>query len=134
MSDMNNLSIVGRLTADPELKYTNNGKSVCSFGIANNQKFGEKENISFFNCVAWGKTGETISKYCKKGHRVGLTGQIVQDRWESEGQKKSVVKINVSGFMFLQDKKDEPRNVLDGEEVDSAPQITENPFDDGVPF
>ena len=76
---MNIVAMVGRLTADPELKQTQNNISVCSFSIAVNRKFtdanGERK-ADFINCVAWRSTAEFICKYFSKGRNIGLNGSI----------------------------------------------------------
>jgi single-strand DNA-binding protein len=98
MKDVNSLTIIGRLTRDPELK--NVGEhSLCNFSIANNG-FKEKE-VNFFDVVAWGKIGELVEKYCEKGKQVCITGEIVQERWEKDGQNRSAVKIKANTVQFL---------------------------------
>jgi single-strand DNA-binding protein len=105
-SDLNKAIIIGRLTRDPELRYTQGGTSVCSFSIANNRTYvsaGEKkETVSYFNCVAWAKTGEVIAEYCKKGQRIGIEGRLQQRSWDDqEGKKRQTVEIVVDNFQFL---------------------------------
>ena len=138
-NDMNKIILIGRLTKNPELKYTSGGTSVCGFSIANNKTFtkdGEKkEQVSFFNCVAWAKTGEVIAEYCKKGNRVAIDGRLQQRSWEnSEGKKIYAVEIVVDNIQFLQQKEERAEN--QHREVSSAPPQTENsPFsDDDIPF
>jgi single-strand DNA-binding protein len=132
---MNSINIIGNLTADPELKYTASGTELCSFSIAHNKvykKDGEKvEQVYFFNCEAWSGIAKTITEYFKKGHKIGITGELKQDRWETEsGEKRQTVKIVVRGIDFLT-----PKNST-GESADnnSAP-IPQSPFsDDDIPF
>jgi single-strand DNA-binding protein len=105
-SDLNKAILIGRLTRDPELRYTQSGTSVCSFSIANNRTYvagGEKkETVSYFNCVAWAKTGEVIAEYCKKGQRIGIEGRLQQRSWDDqEGKKRQTVEIVVDNFQFL---------------------------------
>ncbi len=141
-SDLNKIMLIGRLVKDPELRYTQNGTSVSSFSIANNRTYvsgGErKEFVSFFNCVAWGKLGELIVQYCKKGHRLGIEGRLQQRSWEDqEGKKRSTVEIVVDNCQFLTPKEA-------GESMDAGPapdfssaqnEIDNNPFsDDDIPF
>jgi len=137
MSDLNKTIIIGRLTKDPELKHTPNGTSVASFSIANNRTYvsdGEKKEIvSFINCVAWGKTGEVITEYCKKGHRIGIEGKLQQRSWEAQdGSKRSAVEIVIDNFQFLEPKQSEHGL---GAPVSSAPPQTDiNPFADDEAF
>lgn len=105
-NDHNVLSIKGRLAKDPELKYTQGGTAVASFSLANNYTTGKDQNrkdcVSFFNCVAWGKTGENIAQYFKKGNRILIDGKIQQRSWEDQnGGKRSTVEIVVEKFDFL---------------------------------
>ena len=99
--------ITGNLTRDPELRTTPNGASVCSFSVAVNRVYrdsnGEqKEDVSFIDCSAWGKLGEMISQYAKKGSGVLVSGRLDQRSWEDKtsGQKRSRVEIVVEDFNF----------------------------------
>jgi single-strand DNA-binding protein len=105
-NDLNKAILVGRLTKDPELRYTQSGTAVCSFSIANNRTYvtgGEKkEQVSYFNCVAWAKAGEIIAEYCKKGNRIGIEGRLQQRSWDDqEGKRRYTVEIVVDNFQFL---------------------------------
>ena len=75
---MNSVNLVGRLTRDPEIKYTNNGASIARFSIAVDRRFAKEgeQTADFINCVAFGKTAEFIEKYFHKGNRIGLGGRI----------------------------------------------------------
>ena len=99
--------IVGNLTRDPELRSTPGGASVCSFSVAVNRVFrdssgSQKEDVSFIDCSAWGKLGEMISQYAKKGSGVLVSGRLSQRTWEDKnsGQKRSRVEIVVEDFNF----------------------------------
>ena len=99
--------ITGNLTRDPELRTTPNGASVCSFSVAVNRVYkdasGEqKEDVSFIDCSAWGKLGEMISQYAKKGTGVLVSGRLDQRSWEDKttGSKRSRVEIVVEDFNF----------------------------------
>lgn len=105
---MNNLNVVlveGNLTRDPELKYLTSGTAVANFSIAVNRswkKDGEWVNeASFFDVVAWGKLGEVVAEYLKKGRGVRVVGSLKQDRWEQDGAKRSRVKIQAERVEFL---------------------------------
>ena len=100
--------ITGNLTRDPELRSTPNGASVCSFSVAVNRTYrdasGEqKEDVSFIDCSAWGKLGEMISQYAKKGTGVLVSGRLDQRSWEDKttGSKRSRVEIVVEDFNFI---------------------------------
>lgn len=99
--------ITGNLTRDPESRTTPNGANVCSFSVAVNRVYrdsnGEqKEDVSFIDCSAWGKLGEMIAQYAKKGSGVLVSGRLDQRSWEDKttGQKRSRVEIVVEDFNF----------------------------------
>ena len=100
--------LTGNLTRDPELRSTPNGASVCSFTVAVNRVFrdssgNQQEDVSFIDCSAWGKLGEMISQYAKKGTSVLVSGRLDQRSWEDKtsGQKRSRVEVVVEDFNFL---------------------------------
>ena len=145
-SDINRIILIGRLVKDPELRYTQNGTSVSSFSIANNRTYvsgGEKkEFVSFFNCVAWGKLGELIVQYCKKGQRIGIEGRLQQRSWEDQdGKKRSAVEVVVENVQFLTSREgsfESQEVVQSAAPIENFPGTTEmndNPFsDDDIPF
>ena len=97
---VNNVSILGNLTRDPELRFTPNGTPVAGFGIAVNRRYQDKqsgewvEDTSFFNITAWFKLAENCAESLSKGDRVLVTGRLSQRSWEDKnGQKRSVVEI-----------------------------------------
>ena len=108
-NDINRVFMIGRLTKEPDLRYTQGGTSVTSFSIANNRSYTaqneKKDQTSFFSCVAWGKMGEVIAQHCKKGHRIGIEGRLQQRSWQDQsGQKRNTVEIVVENFQFLEGK------------------------------
>jgi single-strand DNA-binding protein len=113
MSGYSRVIVMGNLTRDPELKYTPSGMAICEFTVAVNnswtRKTGEKvEEVFFFDCQAWAKTGEIIAEHFKKGKPIFVDGQLRQERWEdASGSKKSRVRINVERFQFIGGKRDD---------------------------
>ena len=99
--------IVGNLTRDPELRSTPSGAQVCSFTVAVNRNYKDgsgnnQEQVSFLDCSAWGRSGEVIAQYAKKGSGILVSGRIEQRSWEDkEGQKRSRVEIVVEDFNFI---------------------------------
>ncbi len=98
MASENNVTLVGNLTRDPELRFTQSGRGVASFGLAVNRRYqmnGEwQEETSFFNVVAWGDLGENASASLNKGSRIVVTGRLQQREYETrEGEKRTVVEI-----------------------------------------
>lgn len=99
---MNKAALIGRMTADPELKSTQSGKSVCSFTVAVDRQ-GKDAGADFLSCVAWEKTAEVICKYFRKGSKIGLTGRITTRNWEDkDGHKRKETEIMVEGFDFCE--------------------------------
>lgn len=105
MADINRVILVGRLTRDAELKYTSGGSPVAKFGIAINRrrKVGDQweEEANFFDVVVWGRVAEALNQYLVRGKQVGIEGELRQDRWEQDGQKRSRVEIVASNIMLL---------------------------------
>jgi len=152
-NDLNNCFLVGRLVRDPELRYTPNNVSVASFSIANNRSFvtgGEKrEQVSYFDCVAFGKLGDIISQYARKGKLIGITGRLQQRSWDDQdGKKRSKVEIIVENFQFLDSRGSEQHSQegtpasaaasyadYDSQVPSMSREIDNNPYgDDDVPF
>ena len=102
---MNKVQILGTITRDIDLQYAPSGTAIAKLGIAVNKRYtsnGEKkEEVSYFNCVAFGKTGENINQYFQKGSRILISGELKEDRWEKDGQKQSRVSILIDGFDFI---------------------------------
>ena len=108
MSDLNSVSLVGRLVRDPELRYTPQGAPVCEFTLASNRRFAKKDGekadeVVFVDVVVWNRLAEISAEYLKKGRQVGLVGQIIQDRWEDKesGKKRSKIRIQAQILQFL---------------------------------
>lgn len=105
---MNKAILVGRLTADPELKATTSGVSVCSFTVAVNRRFaraGEERKADFINCVAWRQTAEFICNYFAKGRMIGLVGTIQTRDWtDNEGKKRYATEVIVDEAYFTESK------------------------------
>lgn len=101
MSDINSITLTGRLVRDPENKQFDSGKNACKFSIANSRKYAGKEETSFFNCVAFGKLGEITAQYRKKGDQIAVSGRISQRTWDSPEGKKSVYEVIVGDVSFI---------------------------------
>ena len=103
MQDTNLTILIGRITADPELKHTESGKAVTSFQLAVN---GFKDDVSFIPVTAWNKTAELICQYVKKGNRIAIEGRINQRSYEhKDGGKRSIVEVVANQVQFLESKK-----------------------------
>lgn len=110
MPNLNKVFLMGNLTRDVELKSTASNQSVAQIGLAVNRRWrtpeGEdREEVTFVDCEAWGRTAETLAKYLSKGRPVFIEGRLKLDQWEDkEGGKRSKLKIVVEGFQFIDSK------------------------------
>lgn len=103
---INNVVLVGRLTKDPDLRYTANGTGVASFTLAVNRNFtnqsGERE-ADFINCVIWRKPAETLANYARKGTLLGVTGRIQTRSYDNQqGQRVYVTEVVADNFQLLE--------------------------------
>lgn len=102
---MNNISLVGRLTKDPELRTTPNGVAVATFDIAVSRP-NTKDKTDFIHIVAWRGTGEFVSKYFRKGNFIGVTGMLTtRDYTDKDGNKRVVYEVVATTAHFTADKK-----------------------------
>ena len=101
--DINSVTLAGRITKDPEIKYTQNNTAYCNFSIAvGDGKRGDKEVTYFIGVTAWAKQAENMSQYVKKGDMIGITGKINQDSWtDQQGNKQSKTYVNATLVHFL---------------------------------
>ena len=124
---MNRSVIVGRLTKDVDLRYTQNGKAVGNFVLAVNRPFRNQQtndyDADFINCVAWGKQAENLAQYMKKGSQVGVDGRIQTRTYEDkDGKTVYVTEVVADNIQFLESKKSNNQN--------NEPQQQENnPFE-----
>ena len=107
---MNKVILIGRLTKDVEVRYTQSSNTlVASFSLAVNRRFvkqGEERQADFVNIVAWGKTGEFCQKHFSKGQQIGVIGRIQTRTWNDEqGQKHYVTEVIAEEVYFAGDKK-----------------------------
>jgi single-strand DNA-binding protein len=148
MASLNKVFLIGNLTRDPELRMTPKGTAICTFGLAVNRQFrdeagGTREETTFVDLEAWGKTGELVSKYLTKGSPAMVEGRLRFDSWESKtGEKRNKLKVVVDNVQFLSSRGE------GGSQESSAPErrqstpqreapATEPPgndVDDDVPF
>lgn len=104
---LNNVQIMGRLVANPELRHTAKETAVASFRIAVDRDFGEKQT-DFFDVVAWRKTGEFVSKYFAKGDPILIQGRLASRDWEDKnGNKRKSIEIVADNIYFCGGKKKE---------------------------
>lgn len=103
--NINEVIEIGRLVRDPDLKYATNGSAIMDFSIAVNhrKKQGQDtEDVSYFNCKAFGKLAESLKPYMQKGKQVGIAGYLKQERWTTQdGTKRDRVVINCDEIELL---------------------------------
>ena len=121
---LNNISLIGRLTADPELRTTPTGSSVISFCLAVQRDYvkqGEERQADFIDCVAWNQTAEIINRFMHKGSSLAVTGRLQTRTYEDrEGNKRKVSEVNVQNVSFI-DKKSEPMDEPIASDDDDLP-------------
>lgn len=131
---MNCVNLIGRLTKDPDIKYTQtNNTAIANFTLAVNRRFTKEgqPTADFINIVAWGKTGEFCSKYFQKGMQVAIQGRIQTRTWDDDqGQKHYATEV-IAEQCFFADSKRESQNDLQFE--NSAP-ATNNFDNEPLPF
>jgi len=123
---LNQVTLMGNLTRDPELRQTPNGSSVCSFSLALNRSYrdanGEwQEATDYVDIVAWGPLGERVSQYLNKGRRCLVQGRLQSRSWEQDGQKRSKVEVLANDVTFLDGRSD---NNGDNAADDETPPAT----------
>lgn len=113
MSTINKVHLIGRLTRDPELRYTKNNTPVANYTIAINNGYGEKEKTDYINISTWGKSGEFVSKYFKKGQAIAITGRLNNNNYEDkDGNKRYTTEVITEDIEFVGNKKEETKQVF----------------------
>lgn len=137
--NMNQVTLTGNLTVDPELRESSKGLAVVKCAIAVNQSFrdgsGEyKGEVSFFDLVIFGKTGEAFAKFHKKGNPVMVSGRIKQNSWldENTGKNRSKVEVVVEKWFFNNLRNDEVAKPV--AQPSASPAASPIDLDDDVPF
>ena len=128
--NVNRILMAGRLTANPELRYTPSSKAVCNLSVATNETFkdgaGEiREEVCFVTCVLWGKQAELAAESFHKGDPIFFEGRLKLETWEKDGQKRSRHVIRIDKFNFVETKRAD------------KPAETPEPayeFEDDIPF
>ena len=109
---LNHITIMGRLTRDPELRRTGSGIAVASFTVAVDRDFGNREGgereTDFIDCVAWRQTGEFVSKYFTKGRMIVVSGRLQIRNWtDKDGNKRRTAEVVADNCYFGDSKRDE---------------------------
>lgn len=125
--DLNNITIVGRTTADIELKTTTSGKNVANFTLASN---GWNDSTNFIDCVSWNKTAEILAQYATKGKQLAITGRLETRSYEDKGgNKRKATEVVVNDVQLLGGKTDAPQKETVLEDISDEPISLES-----IPF
>ncbi len=132
MPDFNTVIIAGRLTQEPDCRYTTNGTAITEINLAVNRRAGEKNETLFISCVCFGKTAENVRRYMQKGSSILISGFLRQESWTTrDGAKRSTIKVVCDTVQFLDRRPDNPpvnpppyRNCAPTPEQPDLPQQT----------
>ena len=136
---MNKVILIGRLTKEPEVRYTQSSNTLlANFNLAVNRRFvkeGDERQADFITIVAWNKIGEFCSKYFKKGQQVAVVGRIQNRTWEDDnGQKHYTTEVIAEEAYFADSKKETNSESLPFGEFSSTPTVGFDPSSDDLPF
>jgi len=111
MGNLNRVMLIGRLGKDPEVRYTQNGQPVCSFSMATTERYkvGEdwQERTEWHNIVFFGKRGETLAQYVKKGHQLYIEGRLQTRKWQDRnGNDRYTTEVVARDFQFLEGRRE----------------------------
>lgn len=120
MASYNKVVLMGNATRDPEVRQTNSGKTVANLTLAVNKKTGGEETVAFVDVTLWERTAEIAQQYITKGSNLLIEGELVQDNWEQDGQKRSKLKVNAHRMVMVGKKEAEP--------VAAAARADDSPF------
>ena len=144
MASYNCVTLIGNLSRDPELKFTARGKAICNIGVATNREFknpttGELvKEVTFVDCKAFGKQGETMAKYLAKGSSVFIQGRLHLESWEDKqtGAKRSKMTVVVETFQFIGERKTANQPARQTTPTSPQPSQTEgqDAGEDDIPF
>ena len=130
---INTVTLVGRLTKDPELRYTQTGKGVATFTLAVTRPFKNQNGdyeADFINCQTWGKAAENLANYMRKGSKVGVVGRIQTRNYENnQGQKVYVTEVVAEQVTFIESKNEQPKQQQSQEPIGEPVDIQ-----DDLPF
>lgn len=132
---MNKVILIGNLTKEPEMRYTQNGTAVCTFTVAVSRRYASKDGnreTDFFPVVAWNKLGEICGAYLSKGHKAAVVGELQTRSYEAkDGTKRYITEIMAEQVDFLTPRNDRQQNAAQATpEVDGFTEIC----DENLPF
>jgi single-strand DNA-binding protein len=127
---MNHIVLIGRLTRDPELRYTPNGVAVANFDLAVNRPGSKEKEVDFIRIIAWQKTAENCANYLKKGRQVAIEGRLqIRSYDDKDGQKKQITEVVANHVEFLGGSKEEkPQDQSQRQQNDEPINLDNLPF------
>lgn len=131
---LNSVIIMGRLTADPELRTTTSGLSVTSFTVAvdRNYKSGDERQTDFINCVAWRQTADFVTRFFKKGQMIAVQGSLqVRNYEDKNGNKRTAYDVVADNVSFCGSKSESGNNNFGAPRQESAPAVSYQSADAG---
>jgi single-strand DNA-binding protein len=141
---LNRVQVLGNITKNPELKSLPSGQKVCSFSIATNETYkdregNKKEKVEYHNIVAWGITAQNIAKYMSKGSQIYVEGKLQTRSWEAEGKKLYRTEIMANNVQFGNNKNASPKEEVSEEKEEDITGGYEGELDseinpDDIPF
>ena len=126
MTDLNKFTATGRVTVNAELKYTSGGTACTTFSIAVNKSYKQNnewvQKAHFFNCVIWGKYGESMHKYLIKGKQIAIEAELNHNPWTDKNENKhNDVVLNIQNIVLLSDPKNKTQTASENEQPDEIP-------------
>lgn len=136
---MNNVSLLGRITSDPELRATSNGTSVTSFNLAINglPNANGEQRTDFIPITIWKKQAENVCKYVHKGDQLAINGRMQSSNYETkDGEKRTKIEVVASNVIFIGSKKKEeqPKEETSYDDYEDFNGDVELSLDDSLPF
>lgn len=129
---MNSVALIGRLTKDPDLSYTQNGNAICKFTLAISRQ--GREGTDFIRIIVWNKVAENCNKYLAKGRQVGIQGRIQTGSYKNrDGQTVYATDVMANNVEFLSKSQGRSDNKAEYEEIDDLPYGYER-IDEDIPF
>lgn len=125
MPNYNRVIMMGHLTRDPEMRYSQGGMAICKIGLAVNSGWGDKKKVCFIDCTAFDKRAESLEKHFSKGNPIHIEGRLELDQWEDKesGAKRSKHAILIEQWTFC-----------GGDQGEKKPKPTESEDFDDIPF
>lgn len=130
---MNQCALIGRVTKDIELRYTQNQKAVARFTLAVDRRKSD-DDADFISCIAWNKTAEIMEKYVHKGDQVGVSGHIRTGSYEKDGHKVYTTDVIVEELKLLGGKRDQAQQAKPEPKTDADGFMNANDIDEDLPF